>query len=166
MIHTGKNRFTFREEMIPVFLQKLSIKILHSGKYLNVIRECGKDVKCPLEQDIKISINNTALSKDCSQSSLIQHKDFSEPIEKAHEWSSKRLLELFFEEERLMDRLKSIKHYFFLDLGDFFAHFFDGAETYLEALTKEVSNDKLKSLLELSIRMSTANGDPFKDDLT
>ena len=161
-----QKRFTFREEMIPVFLQKLSIKILHSGKYLNVIREWGKDIKWPLEQDIKISINQSALSKDSSQSSLIQHKDFSDPIEKAHEWSSKRLLELFFDEERLMDRLKSIKHYFFLDLGDFFVHFFDGAEVYLESLTKEVSNDKLKSLLELSIRMSTANGDPFKDDLT
>lgn len=34
-----QKRFTFRDEMIPVFLQKLAIKILHTGKYLNVIRE-------------------------------------------------------------------------------------------------------------------------------
>lgn len=40
-----QKRFTFREDMIPIFLQKLSIKILHTGKYLNVIRECGKDIK-------------------------------------------------------------------------------------------------------------------------
>lgn len=161
-----QKRFTFREDMIPIFLQKLSIKILHTGKYLNVIRECGKDIKCPVEQDIKISINQSVLNKDSTQASLIQHKDFSEPIQNAHDWSSKRLLQLFFEEERLMDRLKSIKHYFFLDLGDFFLHFFDGADQYLESLTKEVSNDKLKSLLELAIRTSTANMDPFKDDLT
>ena len=106
------------------------------------------------------------LTKDAGHASLIHHKDFSEPIENAHEWSSKRLLELFFKEERLMERLKSIKHYFFLDLGDFFIHFFDGADDYLEQLTKEVSNDKLKSLLELAIRTSTANHDPFKDDLS
>lgn len=161
-----QKRFTFREEMIPIFLQKLSIKILHTGKYLNVIRECGKDIKCPCEQDIKISINHSVLNKGNTQASIIQHKDFSDPIEKAHDWSSKRLLELFFDEERLMDRLKSIKHYFFLDLGDFFIHFFDSADTHLESLAKEVSNDKLKSLLEMAIRTSTANIDPFKDDLT
>jgi len=161
-----QKRFTFREDMIPIFLQKLSIKILHTGKYLNVIRECGKDIKSPCEQNILISINQSVLNKDNSQASLIQHKDFSEPIEQAHDWSSKRLLDLFFIEERLLERLKSIKHYFFLDLGDFFIHFFDGADNYLEALTREVSNDKLKSLLELAIRTSTANMDPFKDDLT
>jgi gamma-tubulin complex component 2 len=36
-----QDRFTYREEMLPVFLVKYKEKILHSGKYLNVIRECG-----------------------------------------------------------------------------------------------------------------------------
>jgi gamma-tubulin complex component 2 len=40
-------RFTYREEMIPIFLAKYKEKVLHSGKYLNVIRECGKDVRYP-----------------------------------------------------------------------------------------------------------------------
>ncbi len=78
----------------------------------------------------------------------------------------KRLLELFFDELRLNDRLKSLKHYFFLDLGDFFVNFFDGAEEQLEQMTKNVSIEKMRSLLEMSIRTSSANGDPFKDDLT
>jgi gamma-tubulin complex component 2 len=43
-------RFTFREEMIPNFLLKYKEKILHTGKYLNVIRECGKDIKYTQEQ--------------------------------------------------------------------------------------------------------------------
>lgn len=34
-----QKRFTFRDDMIPIFLQKLSVKILHTGKYLSVIRE-------------------------------------------------------------------------------------------------------------------------------
>lgn len=38
-------RFTFREEMIPNFLLKYKEKVLHTGKYLNVIRECGRDIK-------------------------------------------------------------------------------------------------------------------------
>lgn len=37
--------------MIPVFLTKYKEKIMHSGKYLNVIRECGKDVKYPYDSD-------------------------------------------------------------------------------------------------------------------
>lgn len=37
--------------MIPVFLAKYKEKVMHSGKYLNVIRECGKDVKYPYEQE-------------------------------------------------------------------------------------------------------------------
>lgn len=37
-------KFTYREEMVPTFLAKYKEKILHAGKYLNVIRECGLDV--------------------------------------------------------------------------------------------------------------------------
>jgi gamma-tubulin complex component 2 len=40
-------RFTYRDEMIPIFLTKHKEKVLHSGKYLNVIRECNKDIKYP-----------------------------------------------------------------------------------------------------------------------
>ena len=38
-------RFTFRDEMIPNFLLKYKDKVLHTGKYLNVIREMGRDIK-------------------------------------------------------------------------------------------------------------------------
>jgi len=31
-------KFTFREEMVPIFLSKYKEKILHAGKYLNVMR--------------------------------------------------------------------------------------------------------------------------------
>jgi len=31
-----QKKYTYKEEMIPVFLQKLSHKILHCGKYLDV----------------------------------------------------------------------------------------------------------------------------------
>jgi Gamma tubulin complex component N-terminal len=33
--------------MVPTFLEKHKEKVLHSGKYLNVIRECGIDFKYP-----------------------------------------------------------------------------------------------------------------------
>jgi gamma-tubulin complex component 2 len=70
------------------------------------------------------------------------------------------------QDEALIDRLRSIKHYFFLDLGDFFVHFVDIAEEELQKMTKHVSVDKLESLLEMACRTSSANGDGFKDDLS
>lgn len=38
---------------IPAFLQPWKQKILLAGKYLNVIRECGIEVKKPVEVDEK-----------------------------------------------------------------------------------------------------------------
>jgi gamma-tubulin complex component 2 len=62
--------------------------------------------------------------------------------------------------------LESIKHYFFLDKGDFFLHFVDGSEDILETQTSSVTIEKLESYLEMAIRTSSTNSDPFKDDVT
>lgn len=59
-----------------------------------------------------------------------------------------------------------MKHYFFLDLGDFLIHFLDAADDIMDDVTNNVSIEKLESLLEMAIRTSSANLDPFKDDLT
>lgn len=36
--------------MIPNFLSKYKEKVLHTGKYLNVIREMGRDIKYTTDQ--------------------------------------------------------------------------------------------------------------------
>lgn len=72
---------------------------------------------------------------------------------------------LVLSEEQLFQRLKSIKHYFFIELGDFFVHFLEAAEDELSKILKSVSKEKMESLLEISLRTSSANSDPFKDDL-
>ena len=75
--------------MIPSFLQKLAHKILQCGKYLNVFRECGKDVKYPNETEIRISVNSAMIGAESSNSgSIINHKTFSEPIENAYQFAS------------------------------------------------------------------------------
>lgn len=35
-------KYTIRRERIPIFLESVSDIILRAGKYLNVIRQCGK----------------------------------------------------------------------------------------------------------------------------
>ena len=59
-----------------------------------------------------------------------------------------------------------MKRYFFIETGDFFVHFIDAAEEELGKNIKTVSKEKLESLLEISVRTSSANQDPFKEDLS
>lgn len=134
--------------------------MLFTGKYLNVIRECGKTIESPYAEELDPKKNPKLLSN------IGNHRDFLEPIEHAYDWASNRLLSLILEEEQLLNRLKSIKHYFFLDLGDFFVHFMDSAEEELDKHIRLVSREKLESLLDLSLRTSSANSDKFKEDLT
>lgn len=37
-----EKRYTIRRERIPIFLERVADVILRTGKYLNVIRQCGK----------------------------------------------------------------------------------------------------------------------------
>ena len=60
---------------------------------------------------------------------------------------------------------RSIKHYFLMDKGDFFVHFMDLTEEELKRPVDDIVPSRLEALLELALRMSTANTDPFKDDL-
>ena len=153
-------RFEFREAQIPLFLQKLTAKVLFTGKYLNVIRECGRIVHCPYSEELDPKKNTKLLSNIGNQ------REFLEPIEHAYDWAAHELLTLILEEQQLVNRLKSIKHYFFLDHGDFFVHFMDSAQEELEKHVNSVSIEKLESLLDLSLRTSSTNSDPFKDDLS
>ena len=168
--------------LIPSPIAKVSDKILKAGKYLNVIRECNRFVANPHQS--KISYTH-------------QEREFMEKIETAYAFSSKKLLDMLMDEEQLLARLKSIKHYFLLDqgrlsstestistqpqrsssvsaqpapyyshldpvLGDFINHFMDIAEEELAKNVHDISPQKLGSLLELALRTSIANNDPFK----
>jgi gamma-tubulin complex component 2 len=63
-----------------------------------------------------------------------------------------------------------MNHYFFFDKGDFFSQFIDGCDdgydkNILEKFTTEVKEEKLALLLDMAIRSSSAQSDPFKDDV-
>lgn len=52
-----EKRYTLRKEQLPSFLANVSEKMFVTGKYLNVIRECGRDVACPFEEPIRHTLN-------------------------------------------------------------------------------------------------------------
>uniref|UniRef100_A0AAY4ABF0 Gamma-tubulin complex component n=1 Tax=Denticeps clupeoides TaxID=299321 RepID=A0AAY4ABF0_9TELE len=143
-------RYTIVQLRIPSFLQKMADKILSTGKYLNVVRECGRDVTCPDAKEVLYTLKERA---------------YVEQIEKAYNYASKVLLDFLMEEKELVSRLRSIKHYFLMDKGDFFVHFMDLTEEELKKPVDDIIPPRLEALLELALRMSTANTDPFKDDL-
>ncbi|XP_075865788.1 gamma-tubulin complex component 2 [Microcebus murinus] len=143
-------RYTVVQPQIPSFLQKVAGKILSTGKYLNVVRECGHHVTCPVAKEIIYTLKERA---------------YVEQIEKAFDHASKVLLDFLMEEEELVAHLRSIKRYFLMDQGDFFVHFMDLTEEELRKPVEDIAPPRLEALLELALRMSTANTDPFKDDL-
>ena len=68
-------------------------------------------------------------------------------------------------EHNLISRLKSVKRFFLLDQGDFLNQFIDLADDELKMPVSDITSSRLEALLEISIRTSAADKDPYKDDL-
>jgi gamma-tubulin complex component 2 len=147
------SRYSARNEKAPAFLEPLMERIVKTGKYLNVIRECGLLVASSPEK------TNTKLMF------TTDHRLYATVVDHAYGFASRELLNLLMGEKQLMARLRSIKRYFLLDQGDFFVHFMDIAEPQLKQARSDIVKEKLDSLLELALRTSKASSDPFKDDL-
>lgn len=85
----------------------------------------------------------------------------------AYAHANESLLKLLLTTHALPSRLRSLKHYFFLDRADFFSHFLELAGSELHKPAKKVNVSKLQSLLDLALRQpgSVAASDPFKEDV-
>jgi hypothetical protein len=175
---------------MPKIFADLGEKILLTGKYLNAIYETGKvvfinDMNSNKENEnfgdeIKYSNdddeNSAELVKFTDSTKLVipnaveilfttKVDVYKQIVENTYNYSSKVLLNLLLKEHKLVDRLRSLKHYFLLDQSDFMVHFMDIAEEELAKNCREIKVTRLESLLELSLRITSANADPYKDDL-
>ncbi|KAL2319472.1 hypothetical protein Fmac_028441 [Flemingia macrophylla] len=147
-----RQRYSLKEG-IPSFLTNIAGTILTTGKYLNVMRECGHNVQVPPSENLKLM-------------SFGSHHHYLECIKVAYNFASGELLNLIKEKYDLTGRLRSIKHYLLLDQGDFLVHFMDIARDELAKKPDEVSVEKLQSLLDLALRTTAAAADPFHEGLT
>ncbi|XP_019090549.1 PREDICTED: gamma-tubulin complex component 2 isoform X1 [Camelina sativa] len=141
------------KDTIPGFLANIAATILTTGKYLNVMRECGHNVQVPISERSKLTIFGS-------------NHHYLECIKAAHEFASIELVNLIKDKYDLIGRLRSIKHYLLLDQGDFLVHFMDIAREELNKKVHEVSVEKLQSLLDLALRTTAAAADPCHEDLT
>ncbi|KAK7794541.1 hypothetical protein R5R35_009664 [Gryllus longicercus] len=146
-----EKRYNVSRERIPVFLERMADMILRTGKYLNVIQQCGKNVKPPKAEPLVYAITE---------------RQYVEVIETAYSFASKTLLQLVMEENDLMGRLRSVKHYFLLDQGDFIVQFMDSCESELCKNIDDLVPTRLETLLELALRTSAANQDPYKEEIS
>ena len=92
-------------------------------------------------------------------------EDYNVPLEKAYAFASKHLLDLLVKDRDLIGHLKSVKHYFLLDQGDFIVQFMDLCGDELCQSVDLVDPTRLESLLELALRTSAAKEDPYKDNV-
>jgi gamma-tubulin complex component 2 len=147
-----EKRYTIREHDVPPQLEGVREKVLLAGKYLNVVRECG-GVDASIEvQDVPKTFDDVR---------------FLDNVNGAYAHANSSLLNLLLTTHALPARLRSLKHYFFLDRSDFFSSFLELSASELRKPARAVNVNKLQSLLDLVLRQpgSVAAEDPFKEDV-
>lgn len=163
-----EKRYTIRRERIPRFLEKLSDIILRTGKYLNVIRQCGKKITTPSISSSSVGITSSIIPQQ-QEVQTIQfsptNQNYVSIIQNAYHFASKTLLEVLLKENDLMGHLMSVKRYLLLYQGDFITQFLDVCEDELSKNVDKVLPMKIENLLGLTLRLSSAKHDPYKDDL-
>lgn len=147
-------RYTVRKDDLPLQLSNSDVyeRILLTGKYLNVVRECG---------------GVDASNDDDTNYESIEDGRILIALAVAYNNANERLLSLLIHTHELPARLRSLKHYFFLDQADFFINFIDIAEEELSKPSRQASKTKLQYLLDMSLRQpgSISSTDPFRDEV-
>ncbi|KAK5044370.1 hypothetical protein LTR84_011320 [Exophiala bonariae] len=145
-------RYYIREKEVPPQLEAVREKVLLAGKYLNVVRECGG-------VDVGSKIIDTPATFDDPR--------FLDNVNNAYSFANKDLLHLLLTRNSLRSRLRSMKHYFFLDKAEFFLYFLELSDSELRKKYRDVNVGKLQSLFDLVLHQpgSIAVSDPFKEDV-
>ena len=144
-----ETKFILSENNIPIFLQKISTKILFIGKSYNIIKECGKNIKCPYEQelelfkdkdniddenDINVIIkNNFNIYKnngivDFNGNNNYGYKKSNQMIfetERINKWINDTLKNILFNEKDLLLIIELFKKYYLMEAGDFYNDFIE-----------------------------------------
>ncbi|XP_064489930.1 gamma-tubulin complex component 2-like [Ornithodoros turicata] len=145
-------RYTLVHEMVPTFLNSIAEKILTTGKYRNVIRQCatgGKSIELPKEH-LCYSVNE---------------REYSEKIDSTYGLASRTLLNLLMRNLDLMGRLRSVKQYFLMEQADFVVQFMDMADEELSYPISNIVPTRLELLLQLALSTSVVSTDRYKDSV-
>ncbi|KAJ7491219.1 gamma-tubulin complex, DGRIP84/SPC97 component [Mycena latifolia] len=138
---------------VPPLLEGWKHKILLAGKYLNVIRECGIEIR----RDQSHSAEEVLTMDD---------EKFYVFLEDAYTHANRTLLQLLLRDQQLIPRLSSLKRYFFLSQSSFLTHLLDLSHAELRKSAKSASIVKLQSLLDLALNTDSQGEDTmFREDV-
>lgn len=182
-------KYTLRPGQVPVFLQPFKEHILTTGKYINAIRECGMHFNTgDLGSDSTGSPSASNFTSNTRKQSKNQavgssthapitpqvieefaftanERVYAEKIDRAYQYASGRLLQVLRTDFGLLSKLRSVKHYFLLDQGDFFIHFMDAAEDELKPPAANVQESTLQTLVDIAIRASVVKDDELGESM-
>ncbi|TKY86630.1 hypothetical protein EX895_004269 [Sporisorium graminicola] len=159
---------------IPSFLEPWKHKILLAGKYLNVIRECGLEV--PSDPDEAAEGANGANHKagKAAVASVVVMNDesFFRRIEGAYQRANSALLKLLLGDQHILERLRSLRHFFFFSESDFLSSFLEQSGHELikkvsPTKTRETVQQRLQTHLGAVLGSSSTVGfeDPYREDV-
>lgn len=99
-----EQRYTLQSDSVPTFLQPFAEKILLTGKYLNVLRECS--YKVDVEDSINESFTNFSPASLPEAVKVVEGAKFLEMVEIGYAKSNKVLVDLLLKDNHLLDRLR------------------------------------------------------------
>lgn len=144
------SRYTLRLDMVPSFMKPIKDRILATGKYQNVILQCGQRPTSCGGGDDRLCY--------CPD-----EREYSDKIDEVYHKASRMLLNLLMDKVDLMGRLRSVKHFFLMDQGDFVVQFMDMAEEELSQNIDDIVPTRLELLLQLALSTSSVSNDRYKD---
>ncbi|GAA5890728.1 hypothetical protein JCM6882_000637 [Rhodosporidiobolus microsporus] len=139
-------KFEFRKEMLPAFLEEaFGKKIFSTGKSLNFMKYSCEDAAWVVER-------NRAEDRTLQYADMA---DLERSISLAYSKASQRLFELFFDKFALMEHLRTLKDYLMLGKGDFVEILMEQLGPSLGKPANTLYRHNLTSTLETAIRGST-----------
>ena len=151
-----EKRYTIKQDLVPPQLESVKDRVLLAGKYLNVVRECGG-----------LTSQHRNLEAEQDLPHTFDHPSFLPNVNQAYTFANSALMDLLLNTHHLPQRLKSLKHYFFLNHSDWFTYFLELSHSELRKPAKTANVGKLQSLLDLVLHTpgSVAAEDAYKDDV-
>eukprot|EP00775_Hariotina_reticulata_P011046 gene11046-11201_t len=144
---------------VPELLASSAEAILITGKYLNVIRQCGQPVPpCPESTAAKLVYRAAAAESGSPP--------FLAGIQEALSAAASALLALMKGPQcRLTSWLHCLKHIFLLDQGDMLVYLLEAAEADLSQPLAALPAHQLQELLDTALRSSSVAASPHIDVL-
>ena len=137
-----EKRYVIREKHVASFFADGEVvkKILNTGKYLTVLRECADSKQLQTDRGPSATRSRSGSSSpppfgggDALEGLTYtgNSRVYAQLVQEAYASSSQRVLNLLVDGGNLVRRLQSVKRFFLLDQGDWLVHFLDLADEEL-----------------------------------